>query len=114
MLVVEGGPAFAPPDDLSARADITLPKVNKDLLIDEVSLNVAPVDWLSLSLSLPAKSTNVTFPFRANPKYRCCCCCFMVAALDGCRVRMAEEADESADDEDTCTGVLSMVTVRIA
>jgi hypothetical protein len=52
MLAVEGDavPLLAPPDDddndddLSARADITLPKVNKDLLIDEVSLNVAPVD----------------------------------------------------------------------
>jgi hypothetical protein len=38
----------------------------------------------------------------------------LVAALDGCLARMAEEAEDMADDEDTGTGVLSIVTVRIA
>lgn len=42
---------------------MTLPSVNKLLLIDPVSLAIVPSDLLSLSLSLPAKSTNEIFPY---------------------------------------------------
>lgn len=43
--------------------EITLPSVNKDLLIWPVSLAITPSLIDSLSLSLPAKSTNEILPY---------------------------------------------------
>jgi hypothetical protein len=43
--------------------DITFPKTNRDLLILPVSFNIPPLEFVSFSLSLPAKSTNEIFPY---------------------------------------------------
>lgn len=48
---------------LSDKALITFPRVNKDLLILPVYLAIYPWDLDYLSLSLPAKSTKVIFPY---------------------------------------------------
>jgi len=42
---------------------MTLPKVNKLLLIFPVSLIISPLALLSFSLSEPAKSTKLNFPY---------------------------------------------------
>lgn len=42
---------------------MTLPKVNKDLLMFPVYLIISPWDFDYFSLSLPAKSTKLIFPY---------------------------------------------------
>lgn len=44
---------------------LTFPRVNRDRLMDDVSFRAeSPVDFVSLSRSLPARSTKLTFPYR--------------------------------------------------
>ena len=53
-------------DLLSDKHEITLPRVNNDLLMFPVSFTISPYDSLSFSHSDPARSTKLILPYFLN------------------------------------------------